>query len=94
MPNSIHLFGGTFLHVVPVCIMSSTCSGDGTRCRTNQSKLKDVLLVVVRSLGKAVLVSFPKDVLLADLIALINTLVSNLPSTYQEFLKILMQQTP
>ena len=39
------------------------------------------------SLDKSVLASFPKDVLLVDLKALINTMIFELPSTYEEFAK-------
>ena len=61
----------------------SICHGDATRRRTNKSKLTEVLIIGVESLDKSVLASFPKDVLLVDLIALINTMVFEFPSTYQ-----------
>ena len=70
----------------------SICNGDGTRRRTNKSKLKELLLIGVGSLDKSVLASFPKDVLLVDLIALNNTMVFKLPSTYEEFAQKLMQR--
>ena len=72
----------------------SICNGDGTRRRTNQSKLKEVLLIGVGSLDKSVLASSPKDVLLVDLIALINTMVFEWQSTYEEFAQKLMQHIP
>ena len=72
----------------------SISSGDGTRRRTNKSKLKKVLLIGVGRSGKSVLASFPKDVLLVDLFALINIMVSELPSTYEEFVQKLMQRIP
>ena len=53
----------------------SICHGDVTRRRTNKSKLTEVLIIGAGSLDKSVLASFPKDVLLVNLIALINTLV-------------------
>ena len=43
------------------------------------------MLICVVSLAKSVLVSIPKDDLLVDLIALINTMVFELPSMYEEF---------
>ena len=52
---------------------------------TNKSKLMEVMLICVVSLAKSVLVSIPKDDLLVDLIALINTMVFELPSMYEEF---------
>ena len=70
------------------------CNGDGTRHRANQSKLKEVLLIGVGSLDKSVLASSPKDVLLVDLIALINTMVFEWQSTYEEFAQKLMQHIP
>ena len=73
--------------------MSSTFK-HGTRRRTNKSKLKEVLLICVGSLGKSVLASFPKDILLVDLIALINTMVFELTPTYEEFAQKLMQLIP
>ena len=77
----------------PLCpVPLSTCNGDGTRHRTNKSKLKELLLIGVGSLDKSILASFPKDVLLVDLIALINTMVFELPSTYEEFAQKLMQE--
>ena len=72
----------------------SICNGDGTRHRTNQSKLKEVLLIGVGSLDKSVLASSPKDVLLVDLVALINTMVFEWQSTYEEFAQKLMQHIP
>ena len=42
-------------------------------------KQKEVLLIGVGSLEKSVLASFPKDVLLVDIMALINTMVFELP---------------
>ena len=72
----------------------SICNGDGMRRRTNQSKLKEVLLISVGSLDKSVLASSPKDVLLVDLIALINTMVFEWQSTYEEFAQKLMQHIP
>ena len=72
----------------------SMCHGDATRRRTNKSKLMEVLIIGVESLDKSVLASFPKDVLLVDLIALINTMVFEFPSTYQEFTQKLMQRIP
>ena len=78
-----------------VCpVPSSICNGDGMRHRTNQSKLKEVLLIGVGSLDKSVLASSPKDVLLVDLIALINTMVFEWQSTYEEFAQKLMQHIP
>ena len=53
---------------VPLCI----CNGGRTGRRANKSKLKEVLLMRVGSLDKSVLASFPKDILLVDIIALIN----------------------
>ena len=83
-----------FLHN-PLCPMPlSTCIVDGTRRCSNKSKLKKVLLIRVGSLEKSVLVSFPKDVLLIDLIALINTMIFELPSTCEEFAKKVMQSIP
>ena len=77
----------------PLCpVPLSICNGDGTRRRTNKSKLKESLLIGVGSLDKSVLTSFPKDVLLVHLIALINTVVFELPSTYEEFAQKLMQR--
>ena len=79
----------------PLCpVPSSIFNGEGTRRRRNKSKLKELLLIGVGSLGKSVLASFPKDVLLVDLIALINTMVFELPSTYEEFAQKLMQRIP
>ena len=46
----------------------------------------------VGSLDKSVFASFPKDILLVDLIALINTMVFELPLTYEEFAQKLMQR--
>ena len=60
----------------PLCpVPLSIYNSDGTRRRTNKSKLKELLLIGAGSLNKSVLASFPKDVLLVDLIALINTMV-------------------
>ena len=64
-----------------------TCNGDGTKDRTNKSKLKEVLLIGVGNLEKSALASFLKDVLSVDLVALINTMAFELPSTYEEFAK-------
>ena len=77
----------------PLCLVPlSIFNGDGSRRRTSKSKLKEVLLIGVGSLDKSVLASFPEDVLLVDLIALINTKVFELPSTYEEFAQKLMQR--
>ena len=53
-----------------------------------------MLLIGVGSLDKSVLASSPKDVLLVDLIALINTMVFEWQSTYEEFAQKLMQHIP
>ena len=66
----------------------------GTSRRTNKSKLKEVFLICVGSLDKSVLASFSKDILMVDLIALINTMVFELTSTYEEFAQKLMQRIP
>ena len=65
-------------------VLLCICNGGCTRRRANKSKLKEVLLMRVGSLDKSVLASFPKDVLLVDLIALINTIIFELPSTHEE----------
>ena len=52
------------------------------------------MLIGVGSLDKSVLASIPKNVLLFDLIAQINTMVFELPLTYEEFTKKLMQRIP
>ena len=45
----------------PLCpVPLSICNGDGTRRRTNKSKLKESLLIGVGSLDKSVLASFQK----------------------------------
>ena len=69
----------------------SICTDDRSRRRTNKSKLKKVLLIYFDSLDKLIFASFPKDVLLIDLISLINTMIFELPSTYEEFAQKLMQ---
>ena len=63
----------------PLCpVPLSICNGDGTKGRTNKSKRREVLLIGVGSLEKSVLASFPKDVLLVDIMAQINTMVFEL----------------
>ena len=79
----------------PLCpVPLSICNGDGTRRRTSKSKLKEVLLADSESFDKAILNTFPKDVLLVDLIALISTMVYDLPATYEEFAQMLIQRIP
>ena len=72
----------------PLCLVPlSIFNGDGTRRRTNKNKIKEVLLIDAESLDKPVLDSLPENVLLVDLIALINKMVFELPTTYEEFAK-------
>ena len=52
--------------------------------RTKAKKLKEVLLIGFRSLNKSALGSFPKDFLLVDLIAQINTMAFELSLAYEE----------
>ena len=62
--------------------------------RTKAKKLKEVLLICVRSLDKSALGSFRKDFLLVDLIAQINTMAFELPLAYEEIEQKIMQRIP
>ena len=67
----------------------SICNGNGKRRHTNKSKLKEVLLIgwEFRQISFGF---FSKRCF----IPLINTMVFELPSTYEEFAQTLMQRMP
>ena len=71
----------------------SICNADGSRRKTQKAKLKEVIYNKSKIMTKEEFLNIPKDVVVIDMVAMLNTIV-NVPKTYNELALQFVKKLP